>query len=220
MIVNKMSLIAFVKKRWASILAFILIIGAIVFLYLDKGNDISALIQGAGLWGVVLAILLMALIFMVPVPSEGLVIVILKIYGVYYGLLFSWIGSIIGSLALFYIARYFRLSIIKNIATQNRLELVNTWVVKGGIPGLIVARFLPLPTFFANFLIGLMPTITAWYYIWTAAVAIIPYCVTMGLLYTGVEKGSLIWLIPGVIIAIVSVTFGFLTLKKHKIQEQ
>ncbi|NLF80367.1 MAG: TVP38/TMEM64 family protein [Clostridia bacterium] len=204
-----------IKKHWVTIAAVLLTIGAVLFLYFDKSNNISSLIQGAGVWGVAISVLLMALIFLLPIPSEGLVVVILKIYGVFYGLLISWAGATIGSLALFYIARGLGRSLIKTIATPERMAVVNSWAERGGIPGLLVARLLPLPSFFANFIISLLPTMTAWRYIWTAAVAGLPYFITMGLLYAGMVRGAYIWLVPGLLLAVFSVAFGYWAVKKQ-----
>lgn len=215
---DRITVTALIRKYWATISAVILTLGAVAFLYLDKGNDISSLIQGAGGWGVAISVLLMALIFLLPVPSEGLVVVLLKIYGACYGLLLSWVGAVIGSLALFYIARGLGRGLIKNIVTPERMAVVNAWAKRGGIPGLLVARLLPLPSFFANFIISLLPAMTAWRYIWTAAVAGLPYFITMGLLYAGMVRGAYIWLIPGLVLAVASIVFGCWAVKKQSTQ--
>jgi uncharacterized membrane protein YdjX (TVP38/TMEM64 family) len=216
MINNTQKIIRIVKTHWVAIVAITLVLAAVIFLYFDRGNQVSTLIVSWGVIGIVFAILLMAAIFMTPVPSEGLVIIYLKIYGLYLGSLYSWIGSVAGSFALFFLARRYGQNLVKKLITQDRFEIVNTWVAKKGLLGLIISRLVPIPLFFVNFIVGTMPSIKLWPYLWTAAIAIIPYFVVMAMIYAGIVEGTLSCVFIGVILGICGLMAGYLILKKAK----
>ena len=211
---NNKNRISAIKKHWVAIVAVILILAAVIFLYFDRGNEISALIQNWGVIGILFAVLLMAAIFMTPVPSEGLVVIYLKIYGLYLGSIYSWIGAILGSFALFFLARKYGQNIVKKLITQKRFEVVNIWVAKKGLLGLIISRLVPIPTFFVNFVVSTMPSITLWPYLWTAALATIPYFVVMAMIYGGIAEGTLICVIIGLALGISGLIGGFFVFKK------
>ena len=211
---NKKNKINLLITRWSGAIAVVLILFAAIFLYFDRGNGISVLIQRWGVMGIILAVLLMAAIFMTPVPSEGLVIIYFKIYGVYFGTLYSWIGSIIGSLALFIFARFYGQNIVAKLITKERFEIVNTWVAEKGTFGLFIARLLPIPTFFANFIFGIMPSIKTWPYLWTTSISIIPYFVGMAMIFMGIDKGTKLWLILGIVIGVASLAASYFISKR------
>ncbi|HEX3015745.1 MAG TPA: TVP38/TMEM64 family protein, partial [Desulfobacteria bacterium] len=81
------------KYAWVALIAVVLIALVVAFLYYDRTNAISLIIQRLGFSGAILAILLISVLCMTPIPSEGLVVLFLKVYGVYWGTIFAWIGS-------------------------------------------------------------------------------------------------------------------------------
>lgn len=90
------------KPSWVlMVIVAVFIFFIVAFFYLDRHNAISSLIKSLGPLGVLLAIFLMALLCMTPIPSEGLVLMYLKIYGVFWGTLLAWVGSNVGSLIIF-----------------------------------------------------------------------------------------------------------------------
>jgi len=198
-------------------IAVLIALYAVVFLYSDRSNEIISMIQAFGTWGIIMAVFLMAALFMTPVPSEGLIVLYLKIYGVYLGTLYSWIGSIISSIAFFYLARSFGRKIMKKLITKEQFETVNNWVKEKGTFGLLIARFLPIPAFFVNCIAGIMSSITIWSFIWTSTVAIIPYFIGIALVFTGVSNGTWKWIILGAVIEFTCISTGyFIARKKDK----
>ncbi len=205
------------KSNWAGGVAVLLTLIAVVFLYFNRGNEITVLIKSWGAWGIVLAVFLMAAIFMTPVPSEGLIVIYLNIYGVYLGILYCWIGSVISSIVFFYLARNYGQKLIKKLITQERFETVDNWVNEKGTFGLLIARFIPIPAFFVNCIAGILPSVKIWPFIWTAAVAIIPYFVGIALVYLGVSNGTWKWIILGIAIELACIFAGyFIKIKKDK----
>lgn len=197
------------KNHWAGAVAVLLTLLAAMFLYFDRGNEISSLIQSWGPWGIFLAVFLMAALFMTPVPSEGLTILYLKIYGVYLGTFYSWIGSVISSIAFFYLARIYGQKFIKKIISKEKFEAVDNWINEKGILGLLIARFLPIPAFFVNCIAGIMSTVKLWPFVWTAAIAIIPYFIGVALIFEGASKGTYKFIIIGIFIELLCISSGF-----------
>ncbi|AFM43198.1 hypothetical protein Desaci_4351 [Desulfosporosinus acidiphilus SJ4] len=177
-------------------LVFIILIAA--FFYYDRRNQISDIIQAWGIWGVAFAILLMTAICMTPIPSEGLVVMFLKIFGVYEGVFFAWIGSTLSSLVIFILVRFYGQTLLKKLISPERFKTVDNWVEGKGSFGLLVARLLPIPAFAVNYIAGAMPSMKLWTYLWTAAVSMIPYYVGTALVFTGIARATWLWLVLGI----------------------
>ncbi|NLI91537.1 MAG: VTT domain-containing protein [Peptococcaceae bacterium] len=188
-------------KKNSSLIAVILILIAAglvsAFFYFDRQNAISAVILKLGWSGTILAVFLMALLCMTPVPSETLLMMYLKIYGVIWGAVLSWLGSIVSALIIFFIARQYGQDLMRKVITPERFEIVNGWVERKGTVGLFVARLLPLPAFAVNYIAGIIPSIRLWPYLWTAAISIIPYYVGTALLFMGITMKTWYWLLLG-----------------------
>jgi uncharacterized membrane protein YdjX (TVP38/TMEM64 family) len=203
------------KNYFRLIIVFILFITLIIlFLYLDRQNQISRIIQAKGIAGILLSILLMTALCMTPIPSEGMVILLLKIFGVYEGTFYSWLGSILSSLIIFYFAHYFGQGFMQKIINPQRLQIVDHWIQKKGALGLLIARLLPIPAFAVNYAAGVLPSVKLWPYVWTAALAIIPYYLGTVFVYIGIAKATWIWLVVGVIALLALWQISFL-LSKH-----
>lgn len=169
----------------------------VLFFYLDRHNDISQVIWSWGKAGILLSILFMAAICMTPIPSEGLLIVLFKIFGIYNGAFYSWIGSILSALVIFYLARNWGQAFFRKMITPHRFHMVDHWILKRGSMGLFIARLLPIPAFAVNYITGVMPSVRLWPYIWTASLSIIPYYIGTALVYTGAARSTWIWLMAG-----------------------
>ncbi|MGC7869937.1 VTT domain-containing protein [Desulfosporosinus sp. FKB] len=175
--------------------AFIILL--VAFFYYDRQNRISDVIQAWGIWGVAFAILLMTAICMTPIPSEGLVIMFLKVFGVYEGVFFAWVGSTFSSLVIFILVRYYGQTLMKKLISPERFNTVDNWVKGKGSMGLLVARLLPIPAFAVNYIAGAMPSMQLWTYLWTAAVSMIPYYIGTALVFLGIARATWLWLVLG-----------------------
>lgn len=182
------------------IAAFIVFIAA--FLYFDRRNQLSGIILSLGWGGIVLAILLMTGLCMTPIPSEGLLILYLKIYGVYWGLFYAWLGSTLSSLPIFLLARFYGQRFMQKLISPQRFQTVDHWVQEKGTAGLFVARLLPIPAFAVNYIAGVIPSVKFWPYLWTAGVTIIPYYVGTALVFLGIASEMWLWLILGSLVVI------------------
>jgi uncharacterized membrane protein YdjX (TVP38/TMEM64 family) len=61
-----------------------------------------------------------------------------------------------------------------------------------------------------------LPSIKVWQYLWTAAVAIIPYFVGIAFMFEGISSGSFKWVVVGIIIELVCISSGYYITKKNK----
>lgn len=203
------------KYGWTGILIALFVLLIAAFFYFDRRNQISVVIRAWGIWGVVFAILLMAAICMTPIPSEGLVVLYLKIYGIYEGVFFSWLGSTLSSLAIFVLVRVYGQTLMKKLISPQRFNTVDNWIKGKGSLGLLVARLLPIPAFAVNYIAGVMPSMKLWTYLWTAALSMIPYYVGTALVFMGVARETWIWLVLGIVALMLFWGTGYLLNKRH-----
>lgn len=160
----------------------------------------SHIIRSWGVLGVVLAVVLMAGICMTPVPSEGLLVMYFKVFGVVYGGLYSWSGAMLGSVFAFMLARYFISPILRSRLSADRFERIERWIFKRGSVGLLLVRLLPVPAFVQNYMIGTVTSISFWRYFWTGAVAILPYYIGAASLFLGAYSTIDAWIAVGAIV--------------------
>jgi len=185
------------KYGWMGLIITAFILFVVGFLYFDRRNQISAMIQGLGGFGIAVAVLLMAGLCMTPIPSEGIVVLYLKIYGVIWGTTIAWVGASLSSLVIFVVARYYGQGFIQRLVTPERFKQIDDWVKRKGTLGLFIVRLLPIPAFAVNYVAGVIPSIRLWPYLWTAALSIIPYYVATALVFLGVAREIWTWLIIG-----------------------
>lgn len=204
------------KYGWTGIIVVVFVLLIAFFLYFDRRNALSMFIRDWGIWGVILSILLMASLCMTPIPSEGLVILFLKVYGVYEGVFLAWLGSNISALAIYFIVRVHGQMIMKKLISPERFKVVDTWVMDRGSVGLLIARLLPIPAFAVNYIAGSMPSMNLWTYLWTAGISMIPYYVGTALVFLGVARETWKWLVLGVCALVAFWGLSF-TLNRRKV---
>ena len=174
------------KFNKSTILVGLGAIGVILFFYYNRHHALTHAIQSYGSTGIFAAILMMTLIFLTPIPSEGLLLIYFNVYGVFLGLFYAWTSYVLSVLLLFVIARYLVTNYIRRSIKSSRFETVERWLNDKGVLGLIIVRMLPIPAFIVNCVMGAMPSISFLRYFLTAIIAIIPYYVSSSLLYFGI----------------------------------
>lgn len=178
------------------------------FLYFDRNNAISTVIRSYGTTGVLAAILTMAAVCVTPIPSEGLLIAYIKVYGVVLGLTYSWIAFVLSSIILFALSRRVGYKLVTSWVTADRVAVIDGWVARRGILGLVIVRLLPIPAFVTNVVIGLMPSVSLWTYMWTGAVTIIPYYTGVAFLAIGLSTLDFTGLVIGTPILLIIALIG------------
>lgn len=199
---------------WTGVVFMIGVALVIGFFYLDRRGAISRLILSSGAWGIALSIVLMALFCVIPVPAEFLLILDMKVFGVWWGVLYSWIGTMVGCIGVFLLARYVAGGFLRSFVSEDRMEQVNEWVGKRGVVGLLLAHVIPLPFIVVNYAAGIIPSIRLWDFIWTSAVGGVPYYLGAALVFLGVSTKYLVWAIIG-LIALSSIWIGGFLYNRH-----
>ncbi len=175
------------SKTTTTLISIIGFLIAIVFFYFDHHQQLSHIIISLGPIGIVLSILLMAALCMSPIPSEGLFIIFLKVYGLWMGTFYSWTGYAISSIFIYYLAKKTkRLPFIQNQVDKWK-KSTSKWGTKDAV-GMIFIRFLPLPAFLINYILGLHPDVKFYRYFWTGLISILPYYVEMDMVFLGISN--------------------------------
>ncbi|WP_051344132.1 TVP38/TMEM64 family protein [Alicyclobacillus herbarius] len=198
--------------------AFLFLAGiacVVAFFHYDQSDRLSRLIIAAGPLASVIGIILMTIFCIIPVPSEFLIIILMKIFGPWLGSLYSWTGSMLGAMTTFWLARRYGGKMLRRFITEERFQQVNQWIGRGGPLGLLLARIVPLPFIVVNYTAGVMKSVRTWDYFWTSAVGGIPYYVGAALVFLGVSKRRyMVWLIIGGLV-IVLIWIGGYFLNRH-----
>ncbi|GMA60109.1 TVP38/TMEM64 family protein [Alicyclobacillus fastidiosus] len=168
------------------------------------------MIQSTGLLGILIAVVLMAVLSILPLPSEFLMIVIMKIFGPWWGILLSWIGTMTAAIVTFLLARHFGRRLLSHFISEDRFGQISNWIGNRGISGLIMVRIIPFPFIVVNYAAGVLKSIRLRDFIWTSAVGGIPYYIGAALVFLGVSKRYLTWLIVGGVALVVVWIAGYL----------
>jgi len=190
-----------VGRRWVGTFAMILGVVAVIssFFFYDRHNELTRMIQSWGWLGILCAILIMGCICSTPIPSEGLLLLYLKVFGVTHGVLYAWTGAMLSAVFIFFFARYYGSPLVARLLPPQRFRLVDEWIKKRGIFGLVIARLLPVPAFVVNYLVGLIPSVSFSNYMWTAAITVIPYYLGASMIYLGATRMLFGWAVLGVV---------------------
>ena len=109
-------------------------------------NFLNTLVQSYGPFGLFFAMIIQTII--APIPSEILLTLAsavgIKVIDV---VIFGSLGSIIGSLIAFYIARVGGKPIVERLIGKKWLGKVDNWIEKGGMKAIFLARIIPIVPF-------------------------------------------------------------------------
>jgi uncharacterized membrane protein YdjX (TVP38/TMEM64 family) len=180
---------------WGAIVGGVL---AVYFVALRNG-DIRTVFSAAtslGPVGMVAGVVIMAVFSILPVPSEFVSILLMHTYGVWVGMVLSWIGGIAGAVSGLWLARSFFRPTAERMGAKY-LRLVEPWLRERGTAGLLAVRFIPLvPYHFVNYLAGVL-SVPVWPFLATTAAGTLPFQVGLAGVYSGVAYGSLADLAAG-----------------------
>ncbi len=197
-----------------------IVVGIIaIWVYFRYERDVSSFIRHLGPFGVTGSIILMALLCVIPFPAEFLMIIDMQIYGVWLGILYVWLGAMLGSYVTFLLAKHFGEGWIRKFVAEKHLQKLNELVERHGAIGLFMARLIPLiPFVVLNYAAAMLPEVGTWTYLWTTGLGIMPYDLGAALVFLGFSKRTLGWLITGGV-ALVLIWIGALFLR-HKSKKE
>ncbi len=135
-------------------------IGAQWLKILNEGTveDLVLAIKGFGIWAPLISIVLMILqAFIAPIPSFLITGANGVIFGVFWGVIISWIGAMIGAAGTFYLARILGIDFVKRFEKDGSLlKKVDEISQKHGTKVILVGRLLPFVSFdFLSYAAGL-----------------------------------------------------------------
>ena len=113
-------------------------------------GDIAALAEYLRSFGTATAVLVTLALFVVMTFTIVFPFMILSgaagiVFGLYWGILLSWLGEVLGAVVMFVFARYFFRDIVAGwISKSPYLKQVDAYSAKNGFKALLAARLLPL----------------------------------------------------------------------------
>jgi uncharacterized membrane protein YdjX (TVP38/TMEM64 family) len=136
-------------------------------------------IRSLGAWGPVGSIAHMIIHFFIPFPAEFLPIANGMVFGSVWGVVFTWIGAMLGAYASFGLTRIFGRPFVARNLNPVQLEKLDEWVQNQGTVSLLLSRLIPLISFnLVNYGAG-MTKISWWTFTWTTGLGILPMTIVM-----------------------------------------
>ncbi len=144
---------------------------------------IRHVVRSMGVWGPVLVMGLMILHSVMFVPAEFITISSLVIFGPIWGLVYAWVGAMLGASVSFGLARLWGRPVVTHFVSPGTLLRLDGFIQREGAVGMLTLRLIPLVSFNAlNYAAGL--TQMTWrQFLWTTGLGILPMEVLLALLY-------------------------------------
>lgn len=150
---------------------------------LKRITELQTFVQKLGVWGPILVILLMIFHSVTFVPSEVITITAVVLFGPVLGVVYAWIGSMLGAYLSFFLARGFGRPIVDRFVPKRLLDRFDMFFEHEGLKGIFILRLIPLVSFNAlNYASGLT-NMTFWDFTWTTGLGILPAGILVALLY-------------------------------------
>ncbi len=213
---------SYLRKHWVSILVIILIVVLSIGTFFVDLDAIRESIENAGVWAPVLYILAKtSTVVFAPLSGTALYVFSVPLFGFWHGVLYSFIGDLIGAVITFYLSRHFGRPVVKYFAGKKNMDYIESALEVMSTPkGFLSMRVaaLSMPEI-ASYAAGLT-AINFWFFIAVhMAVDIIPILVmsSLGLFFTNDLPPWLI--VSGVIAAglvtVVSIAIFVFMLKRQ-----
>ncbi|MED1466953.1 TVP38/TMEM64 family protein [Bacillus salipaludis] len=214
---NSMFLTLKVKKPTArtlsigSLMIFLLLTGIyLYFVHTGAAKGWLESIRQLGVFGIVFGIMIQSVVNVIPAPGEFVSLFLIEIYGPVAGGFYSFIGGVIGAVLAYHLSDWIARPIIEPMA-KPYLEKIDRWLKKRGDIGLLIIRFVPLvPYHFINYAAGIL-RVNKMAFIWTTALGILPYTITISSIFAGFRYGKFIPFIIGgglfILSSILSIVF-------------
>lgn len=219
------------KKTHWSLYALIAFLGVVVlcFSFVDicpllervlpalkiNKTTIIDFIRSLGAWGPVGSIGLMIMHSFIPFPAEFLTIANGMIFGSVMGIVYTWLGAMLGAYASFGLTRIFGRPFVARNLKPAQLEKLDKWILNQGTASLLLSRLIPFISFnLVNYGAG-MTKISWWTFTWTTGVGILPMTIIMVTMMNNFRKfpwWSWIALLP----AIIGLVYGVQSLRNSK----
>jgi uncharacterized membrane protein YdjX (TVP38/TMEM64 family) len=188
------------KSLWIKLTIIVGFCSHLSILYLNSNHHVIQTLQRFGWTGILVSIFLMTLLCLTPIPSESLLFVLMRVYGIAWGVLYGWIGLVLSSIIIFIVMRRLGAEFVQSDTHPKWFKMIDTAISTTGVRGLLISRLLPIPAFFSSIIIAIMPSVRFTDYLWTSGVSVIPYYVGIMLIYKGLTGSIAVWLPIGVLV--------------------
>ncbi len=180
-----------------SLMIFLLLTGIyLYFVHTGAAKGWLESIRQLGVFGIVLGIMIQSLVNVIPAPGEFVSLFLIEIYGPVAGGFYSFIGGVLGAILAYCLSDWIARPIIEPMA-KPYLEKIDRWLKKRGDIGLLIIRFVPLvPYHFINYAAGIL-RVNKMAFIWTTALGILPYTITISSIFAGFRYGKFLPFIIG-----------------------
>lgn len=150
------------KSHWKTDLAIIVFIVAIVLIYavwrpeLPTKETVESWAMSMGAFGplAIIGVIILETVI-APIPGTIFPIVIGALYGVWPGILYAWVGNIIGSTIAFWIARKFGRPIVARIVKSRKLEQFDKFLHRNRLMIWLVYVIPVFPIDMISFVVGM-----------------------------------------------------------------
>jgi uncharacterized membrane protein YdjX (TVP38/TMEM64 family) len=146
-------------------------------------EQIQDRVSALGVWGPVVMIVLMVVHSVTFIPAEVIMLANFVLFGPILGLVYTWIGSMLGAYLSFYLARVFGRTIVEKFVSDHLLRRFDQFVNQHGATGLLALRLIPVISFNAlNYAAG-FTNLSLWTFTWTTGLGILPMGILIAFLY-------------------------------------
>lgn len=164
---------------------------------------LRATIQSYGVLAPLVSTALMLLHTYAPFPLEVLAAANGLVFGVWAGILVTWVSMVLSAWLGYGTARFFH-PLVLRLASGDRLERAQEWTARRSSWELVAIRFIPIVSFsLLNLAMGLV-RVSFWRFTWTTALGIIPI-VTLSVLFGNfLHLGPWAWVIFGLVLIVLT----------------
>jgi uncharacterized membrane protein YdjX (TVP38/TMEM64 family) len=216
------------RKIWKLILFVILLAAAIVlFRLLGWGDKLALLrdwINGLGIWGPLVFVLLYIVAVIAALPGSAITIAAATLFGSVLGVILVSIAATIGASLAFLIARYLaRDLILRKFSSNETFRKLDRLTQERGVIVVAITRLVPLfPFDILNYGFGLTAISFRTYVFWSWLCMLpgtILYVVGTDAIVSGISSGKIPWLLV-IVIALAGIVLAFLVwLAKKKLAQ-
>lgn len=126
-------------KRWTHFITAIVIISMGLFLYYGLENNLFSdmeslkqFIAEGGIWGPLIFVLIQIIQVIIPIIPGGVSCAAgVVLFGPWAGLLYNYVGIVIGSFINFYLARKYGTTLVKSFVSESTYDKYSNWLDKG-----------------------------------------------------------------------------------------
>lgn len=140
-------------------------------------KDAKQFADAWGPWSAAGSILLMILHSFLPLPAEIIAVANGMLFGVFGGVLVTWVGAMLGALLSFALARWLGPTTVRRWVSTKQWHRVEIW--RGDPVALVLVRLIPVISFNLINLAAGIAGVSWWRFIWTTGVGILPLTVAM-----------------------------------------